>query len=100
MRTIKIGKKKYALGLWWQVFTHAGSGHRARLEEVRNQAASIPDRGYDSVVLRSSQYGLGQSEGGKIRKVPSLACSLITDSETSWIGLFREIGRASCRERV
>jgi hypothetical protein len=89
MRIIKIGRKKYAIGLWWQVFSHSASGHRARLEEVRNQAASIPDSGYDRVVFRGDQYGLGRSEDVKTHKVPSLACSLITDSETSWIGLFR-----------
>jgi len=89
MRTIKVGKKKYAIGFWWQVFSQSKANRQARLEEARHQAAGMPDIGYDCVVLRDSQYGLGRSESGKINKVPSLACSLIKRSEDSWIGLFR-----------
>lgn len=88
MRIIKVGKKRYAIGFWWQVFSISSATYRARLTIARNQAASVQED-HDSVVLRERQYGLGRSENGKIPKVQSLACALIARSEKSWIGLFR-----------
>ena len=88
MHIVTIGNRDFAAGLWWQVLDgQARIGRKERFAQARTAAGEFGDAGYDAVVFRERQYGLGTSVG-KFPRVPSLACALVDRSPESWIGLF------------
>lgn len=70
MRVVKIGRTKYAIGLWWQIEQAAGQGSIGR---ARRHALALGTP-LNSVVVRENQYGFGQ--GAKRLTTPSLAACL------------------------
>ncbi len=88
MHTLKIGRKPYAVGFWWQVYSENPSKRRAKLEEAREQASRTATMEYDAVVIRPDQYGLARFEGKPVKAL-SLASAMLKRSESSWIGLFK-----------
>ncbi len=86
MRTIKIHKKVYAIGFWWQLLE--GKGKKQLFEKARTVAEDFNDSKYNCLVPRKQQYGLGSCEEGKIKRLPSLACALVERSTATWIGMF------------
>lgn len=87
MRSIRIKKKEYAIGLWWQILE--GKGKKQLLEKARSVAEDFKDRNYNCLVPRKQQYGLGSCEGAKVKRLSSLACALVERSTDTWIGMFR-----------
>lgn len=88
MRQIRIGRRKYVAGLWWQIADSARQSRKAVLAEARERAASFDDAQYDCVVVHGRQFGLGES-GGNIPTGISLASALLDRGPATWIGLFR-----------
>ena len=86
MRSIKIKKKEYAIGFWWQILD--GKGKKQLFAKARSVAEDFKDRKYNCLVPRKQQYGLGSCEGDKIKRLPSLACALVERSTDTWIGMF------------
>lgn len=91
MRVIRIGTKRYAAGLWWQMLKQPGARRSVKLQEARETASSFDD-GFNVVVMRRNQYGLGRMDE-KVVRVPSLAASLVKRAAQSlprsWIGQFQ-----------
>lgn len=87
MRTIKIKKKEYAIGFWWQILEGKG-GKKQLLEKARSVSEDFKDRKYNCLVPRKQQYGLGYCEKSNIKRLPSLACALVERSMPTWIGMF------------
>jgi hypothetical protein len=86
---VTINKRRFAVGLWWQVLDgQARISRKERLAQAKAKAGEFGEAGYDMVVFRERQYGLGTSVG-KLGRIPSLACALVERSPESWIGLFR-----------
>ncbi|WP_031480028.1 type 4b pilus protein PilO2 [Maridesulfovibrio frigidus] len=86
MHTIKINKKQYAAGFWWQILD--GKGRKKQLiEQARKMAANFADREYNYVIARKQQFGLS-SDPAKLKRIPSLACALVERSRSTWVGMF------------
>ncbi|WP_415713358.1 type 4b pilus protein PilO2 [Maridesulfovibrio sp.] len=86
MLSIRIKKKEYVIGFWWQILE--GKGRKQLFEKARAVAEDFKDRKYNCLVPRKQQYGLGSCEGDKIKRLPSLACALVERSTDTWIGMF------------
>ncbi len=86
MHTIKIKKKQYAVGFWWQILDGKG-GKKLVMEQARKVATDFADREYNYVIARKQQFGLS-SDSPKLNRIPSLACALVERSRSTWIGMF------------
>lgn len=90
MHTITINNKSYAAGLWWQVPDNIGKGrHKDVLAAARLSAAQQAKEGYNCVLLRKDQFGLGCAD--KFQPLPALAAAL-HPKELPFVGLFRVSG--------
>lgn len=87
MRNIKLNKKEYAIGFWWQILDGKG-GKKQLLEKALKLSEDFSDRNYNCIVPRKQQFGLGSSETDKIKRLPSLACALVERSRSTWVGMF------------
>lgn len=86
MHTIRIKKKQYAAGFWWQILDGKG-GRKLLIDQARKVAANFPDREYNYVIARKQQFGLS-SDSTSLKGIPSLACALVDRSRSTWIGMF------------
>ncbi|NDV26918.1 type 4b pilus protein PilO2 [Desulfovibrio sp. JC010] len=86
MRSIKIKKKEYVIGFWWQLLE--GKGRKVLFEKARAVAEDFKDSKYNCIVPRKQQFGLGTCESRKVKRLPSLACALVERSPDTWIGIF------------
>ncbi|SDK77671.1 Pilin accessory protein (PilO) [Maridesulfovibrio ferrireducens] len=86
MHTIRIKKKQYAVGFWWQILDGKG-GKKLLMEQARKVATDFSDREYNYVIARKQQFGLS-SDSAKLNRIPSLACALVERSRSTWIGMF------------
>lgn len=90
MQTILINGKNYAAGLWWQVSDSIGNGRRKDvLAAARLSAAQQAKEGYNCVLLRKHQFGLGCAD--KFQPLPALA-SALHPKELPFVGIFRVSG--------
>ena len=87
---ITVGRKKYAVNLYWQP---SPSG---RVSQAAREAASQPGQMADFYAARPGnargrvpQFGLGQKEYGHKVGQPTGAASLAEDQPGSWAGVFR-----------
>jgi hypothetical protein len=87
---VKVGRRDYAVGLYWQP---SPSG---RVAQAAREAAQQPGQQADFYCVRSAsknvaipQYGLGQSSVGHKAGLPTLAASLANVQPGSWAGAFR-----------
>ncbi len=85
-----IGRKKYAVNLYWQP-SPAG-----RVSLAAREAASQPGQMADFYAVRPGtgagrvpQFGLGQKEFGHKPGLPTGAASLAEDQPGSWAGVFK-----------
>jgi hypothetical protein len=87
---VKVGRRIYAVGLFWQP---SPSG---RVAQAAREAAQQPGQNTDFYCARPAsknvaipQYGLGQSSMGHKAGMPTLAASLANAQPGSWAGAFR-----------
>jgi hypothetical protein len=87
---VKVGRRTYAVGLFWQP---SPSG---RVAQAAREAALQPGQQTDFYCVRPAsksvavpQYGLGQSALGHKVGMPTLAASLANVQPGSWAGAFR-----------
>lgn len=87
---VTIGRKKYAVNLYWQP---SPSG---RVSQAAREAANQPGQMADFYAARPGnsrgrvpQFGLGQKEYGHKVGQPTGAASLAEDQPGSWAGVFR-----------
>lgn len=90
MQTVSINGKSYVAGLWWQVADSTGKGRRKdMLAAARLSASQQPDEGYNAVLLRKHQFGLGRVD--TFQPLPALAASL-RPKDLPFVGVFRVTG--------
>ena len=86
--TMTVGRKKYAVNLYWQP---SPSG---RVSQAAREAAAQPGQMADFYAVRPGtsnripQFALGQKEYGHRVGQPSAAASLAEDQPGSWAGVF------------
>lgn len=87
---VKVGRRTYAVGLFWQP---SPSG---RVAQAAREAALQPGQKADFYCVRAAsksvsvpQYGLGQTVQGHKVGMPTLAASLANVQPGSWAGAFR-----------
>ncbi|MGE3769676.1 MAG: type 4b pilus protein PilO2 [Bdellovibrionales bacterium] len=88
--TITLGRRKYAVGLYWQP---SPSG---RVSQAAREAARQPGQMADFFAVRPGnqagrvpQFGLGQKEFGHSAGLPTGAASLAEEQPGSWGGVFK-----------
>jgi hypothetical protein len=88
--TISVGRRQYAVGLYWQI---SPSG---KVAQAAREAARQPGLHADFFAIRGgtkngrvAQYGLGQLEFGHKAGMPSAAASLASGQPGSWAGAFK-----------
>lgn len=90
MQTISINGKSYVAGLWWQVVDSVGQRNRKDvLTAARLSAEQQVQEGYNCVLVRKHQFGLGRVEA--FQPFPALAASL-RPKELPFVGIFRVDG--------
>jgi hypothetical protein len=87
---VKVGRRTYAVGLFWQP---SPSG---RVAQAAREAALQPGQQAEFYCVRAAsksvlvpQYGLGQANQGHKVGMPTLAASLANVQPGSWAGAFR-----------
>ncbi len=87
---VKVGRRTYAVGLFWQP---SPSG---RVAQAAREAGRQPGQKADYYCVRPAtktvaipQYGLGQTTLGHSAGMPTLASSLANAQPGSWVGAFR-----------
>lgn len=86
MDILRIGKKTYAGGLFWQVRDGGAASKKDMLLSARATAEALADTQYTCVALRLHQYGLGSWAASSIPPVPALAAAVQTPS--TLLGIF------------
>lgn len=90
MQTVSLNGKSYVAGLWWQVADGMGKGRRKDvLAAARLSAEQQVEEGYNCVLLRKHQFGLGRAD--TFQPLPALAASL-QPKELPFVGIFRVSG--------
>ena len=70
MRVVRLAKKRFVIGLWWQV--------QDRSQKLKRQARALNQEigeNYTHVVLRETQLGMGKGKG-IVCGLPSLASAV------------------------
>jgi len=87
---ISLGRRKYAVGLYWQP---SPSG---RVSQAAREAARQPGQMADFFAVRPgtqtgrvAQFGLGQKEYGHQAGLPTAAASIADEQPGSWGGVFK-----------
>lgn len=88
--TVTVGRRAYAVGLYWE---NSPSG---RVAQAAREAASQPGQKAEFYAARAGtkegrvpQFGLGQAAAGHKNGMPSFAACLANQQPGSWAGAFR-----------
>jgi hypothetical protein len=87
--TVKLGRRKYAIGLNWQT---AGQATKSKIMDEARDSALRSDPVGDFVCAlpgETPMYGVGYKSIGHTSRLPVLACHLVSSSNQNWIGAFR-----------
>ncbi len=101
MRLVTVLNQTWAVGLFWQVRSGGPASRAVMLQLAREQAREFSKEGYNCVVTRAQQYGLGQYKIAGARQPLRGACSLaaairpsmnaisaISEGSDAFVGLF------------